>query len=265
MSILRPQNSGALFYYKILFASAAARAIFHCMEPVVDAHCHYEPNAFREYIGGGLFVCNAVRESDWAPMLTAAQTDTRIRVALGLHPWAAASAAVGWDTRLFDILAANPDVMVGEIGMDRSRGDFSAQYDAFCRQYGLAARLHRTAHIHCVRTWDVMLRVLKTMPRPPAIVLHRFGASPQILQTLIKSDANIYFSYQTATGLHAVRLIAATPADRILIETDGNAPDVTRLESLTRDIAAIRGGSPAAMSATIFENTIRMIKHGQTA
>lgn len=233
------------------------------METVVDAHCHYEPNAFREYGGGGLFICNAVRESDWAKMMAVAQSDARIRVALGLHPWAVASAAAGWDTRLFDILAANPDVMVGEIGLDRSRGDFSAQYDTFCRQYEFAARLQRTVHIHCVRAWDAVLHVLKTLPRPPAIVMHRFGASPQILQTLIKMDANIYFSYRDATGPRTRQLIAATPLDRILIETDGSALDAARLESLTRDIAAIRGVPPAAMSATIYENTIRMMNHGQ--
>jgi len=235
------------------------------METVVDAHCHYQPNAFREYKGGGLFVCNAVGESDWAQMLAAARADGRIRIALGLHPWAAVSASAGWDARLLDILRANPDTMVGEIGLDRSRDDFSAQYDAFYRQYEIAAMLRRTAHIHCVRAWDVLLHVLKTMPRPPAIVFHRFGASDQVLQALIKSDANIYFSYQTASGSRTGRLIAATPPERILIETDGDVPDPVRLDSLTRDIAAIRGVTPAVMAAKIYENTIRMIKHGQTA
>jgi len=253
---------GRFFYYKILFASAAPRAIFSYMETVFDAHCHYDQNAFREYKGGGLFVCNAVGESDWAPMLAAAQADGCIRIALGLHPWSVMGAAAGWDMRLLDALRANPDVMVGEIGLDRARGDFQAQYAAFCRQYELAAMLHRTAHIHCVRAWDAVLHVLKTMPRPPAIVLHRFGASPQILQSLIKMDANIYFSYQNATGPRSARLIAATPADRILIETDGAGPNSAHLESLTRDIAAIRGARPVVMAATIYENTIRMMKHG---
>ena len=262
MSILRLRYSrGAFFIINPLFNLFLARYIYG-MKPFVDAHCHYDAAAFAKYSGAGYFICNAARESDWAPLLSGAARNRHIIPALGLHPWYVTAAADGWAGRLRDILEKYPDVMVGEIGLDAGRENMDAQYDAFVTQYQMAASLGRGVHIHCVRAWDRMTHVLKTCTPPPLVVMHRYSGSAQIMADLISSDANIYFSYNSASGGRLHNLIDITPSDRILVETDAAKPDSDTIFDVISQMAATRGVSIDGMAQILYDNGQKVIKNG---
>lgn len=257
---------GVFYWYKKSALHVAGHALhFYIMKQFVDAHCHYNADAFAYYAGAGHFICNAVDAGDWETLLLASRRNPHIHIALGLHPWYVADAAPNWANDLRRILIENQTAMVGEIGLDASRDNMPAQYDAFVMQYRMAADLSRTAHIHCVHAWDKMLHVFKTLLIPPAVVAHRFSGNLQILSSAINISDHIYFSYRDADIKRMRDIIAATPHTRILVETDGRAPDGEQINAAISKIAQIHGKSVTDMSDIIYNNSLRVINNGQIA
>ena len=235
------------------------------MELFVDAHCHFNRAAFSDYTGAGRFICNAVTMEDWEPLAAVARADTRISVALGVHPWHIAGLHTGWTDALRRMLGENPHAAVGEIGLDATHDNPDAQCNAFIAQYLIAADMGRAAHIHCVRAWDKMLHLLKTLPRAPVIVAHRFSGNTHILRALCAMSDNIYFSYRDVSGPRTRDAVAETPLHRILVETDGFAPAPAAIARTISDIAQIRGMSAADMANIIYDNSLRVVNNGQIA
>lgn len=232
----------------------------------IDAHCHFSRAAFDEYSGAGRFVCNAVTCDDWDALVSALCDDERIFAAIGIHPWHADTVTADALARMNDLLARHPQLMVGETGLDYTRENRNMQNAAFRAQYEMAAALGRAVHIHCVRAWDDMMRFLRTMPTPPVIVFHRFSGSPEIMSAICKHiGARAYFSFWSPDSERARQIALSVPAEQILVESDAFAPAPVRIQDTIGAIATVRGVPMDEMAGIIYNNTIRMIEHGQIA
>lgn len=109
---------------------------------------------------------------------------------------------------LAKILEADPNACIGEIGLDKS-------------QLELAEKYERPVSIHCVHEWPKFFELLENF-QIPSIMLHGFYASKEILERLIKHKQNIYisYSYKALNFSKTKELVALTPRNKILIETD---------------------------------------------
>lgn len=225
------------------------------MNTYIDAHCHLcdgVPHGARDASG---FICNTTCESQWDAMIGAHTKYSCLYPAIGIHPWYIDDVTPGWDTRLIEKIQVYSNLMIGEIGLDRSRPGIENQQDVFARQMEIAVLFHRPVHIHCVRAWDLILGQLKQMPLlPPVIVLHRFNANADITRKLMKYD-NIYYSF--AQHEPAATIV---PKDRILVESDGVA-DIY-LKNIIDNMAADRGENGDTWADVIHNNTMRVIQHG---
>ena len=224
------------------------------MPKYIDAHCHFNPAA--DYGVG--FVCNSTRPADWNAIVDAAARVPAIYPCIGVHPWYVADTNL---SQMADVLAAHPNVMVGEIGIDRTRDNFDLQCEIFIVQMELAAKYNRTAHVHCVRAWDVMLNILKNISHlPPKIVFHEFGGGADVARALLRHN-NVYFSYGPRAVAKIQERIADVPMDKILVETDGNdpqnAPEI--LSRTVENIAQIKSMDAGGCADIIYDNTIRVI------
>lgn len=226
--------------------------IMNTMNNYIDAHCHLDAGAVSGARDASGYICTATREEQWAPLASWAASDQNKWAAIGIHPWDVATITPGWDARMADLLRASPELMVGEIGLDRGRDNWNVQVDIFARQMEIATRFQRSVHVHCVRAWDVLLAHLKNMRvLPPVILLHGFLGNQDIAQQLMRYRS-IYFSFRRVTPV-----VTVVPENRILVESDGRR-DVL-LGDIVRDISARRGGD---MTAPIYNNTLQVVKHG---
>ena len=242
-----------------------------------DAHCHLLTDAdLRTALNAGVrgLVVNAVRPDDWTRVADMAATRAGVFGALGVHPWCVAAGdglqrgrvPHDWAVRLRDILAAHPDLMVGEVGLDKTRPDIAAQADVFNAHLQIAHDLGRTVHVHCVGAWGMMADILQVAPRVPAIVFHGFSGAPDIMPQLARYNA--YFSFGAGVmNPHRTRVrTAATNADarRILVESD--APDSglspADLATVVAQIAALRGCDATGLADMIYENSTRVVQNG---
>ena len=177
------------------------------MEKYIDAHCHYVPCDDIAPVAG--FVYNSARPSDWARAVAASHAAGGAG-AIGIHPWYVDELTPDLAAQMTTALRDNPALMIGEIGLDRARGNIDTQMPAFLRQLEMARELNRTVHIHCVRAWDVMLNVFATRRQlPPAIIIHGGVPSADIVHAVMQ-HANAYFSYGAVSGGGVARLRQST-------------------------------------------------------
>lgn len=220
------------------------------MRKYFDAHCHLIDASLPVNVCA---IVNATQLTQWDAVLNQVRVNHNLWGAIGVHPWFVEGLEYGWDIQLFDCLKYNPDISVGEIGLDKHKPNMDMQVDVLVRQLELAQELRRGVHLHCVGAWDKMQHLLKVCraDRLPFVLFHRYKGAVDEIEKLSRKY-NAFFSYCDVD----CQRIARTPNDRILIETDsGNPAQIMKIES---DIVAVCG------ERNFFENTTRMLKNGQT-
>jgi len=204
-----------------------------------DTHCHLHDLRIRGDITGVLarahsagverMLCCAVDPGDWAEVSELAADFGEIIPAFGIHPWKVQDVAESdWDERLRGYLEDNPSACVGEIGLDvavNPRCD-ELQMELFLKQMRIANEYKRPVSVHCVKAWGRLLDALEAVGDMPAgIVMHSFGGSSEMVESLMKYG--VYFSFSAVitnpANIRAAKVVRSIPLERMLLETD--APD----------------------------------------
>jgi len=138
--------------------------------------------------------------------------------AVGFHPWGDLSGLTADDWALLERCARHPQVLaVGETGMDRLRGDdLAVQADAFVRHLQIALAVGKPVIVHMVRTsQDILYHRRRARLTAVPLVIHGMRSAPQVARTLVVAGCYLSFgpNYNPLT-------VAATPRDRLLVETD---------------------------------------------
>lgn len=230
----------------------------------LDSHCHIITDAdiSRAHAAGvDGFIVNSTRPDEWAHVVDIVARHADVRGAIGVHPWYAGNMPDGWDARMCEILRQYPNLMVGEVGLDKNHPDIAAQEYVFARQIDIAARLNRTLHIHCVGAWDRMRYILAHAGcKLPRMLFHSFAGSPEIMDELCAGyDAYFSFSDFISNPSHrrARMCVARVPRGRLLIESDGRGVDALILAANTA--AQICNIAPDKMAAVLYKNAVDFI------
>ena len=231
----------------------------------IDSHCHIDneksfSDAFVRAQQSGVVGCvlNSCSESDWHTIVQLARSYENVCGAIGVHPWYLDSVTKNMESDLDALLSDNPNLIVGEIGLDKMRDNFSFQEKNFVRQLEIAIKYKRVVNLHCVRAWDVVLKILKSYrDELPKIVVHSFDGT----QNAIDFDADLYFSYSpdvANTNYKRVReSVRKVPKDKILVESDSkNYADVI---TAARGVLDLRDD---ITSIDVFDNSMGVFFNG---
>lgn len=216
------------------------------MNGLFDSHNHLQSPRFGKpvdemiaemrAVGISGCVTNATREDDWDAVaeLAAAYPDF-VYPAYGIHPWFAHTVKDGWEDRLRERLADDPNATVGEIGVDGwvEGPGLEVQGVVFMKQAEIAAEFERVATIHCLKAWEQLFEAMSSARAwPERFLMHSFGGSIEIAERLLKEGAWFSFSgyFLHPRKAKVVEMFRRLPPDRILIETD--APDMLPPEEL---------------------------------
>ncbi len=248
----------------IFFAFLYLLGYDFCMMKYIDAHCHILDVArMRDAAACGVdgFIVNATDTSNWATVIEIAQRDN-VYGAIGVYSLCVSNLPDNWDEQLMENLKANPELMVGEIGLDKRHPDIEAQDSVFRRQLQIAHDMGRVAHIHCVGAWGKVMDILRTNELPSAMVFHAFSGAPELVREL--TNMGIYFSFgPDVCNTQYARMRAAVttvPESRILAESDTPhrlSPD--SVPNTVAEIAKLRGVDVEQMAETIYNNTLRLL------
>src|SRR5262249_43610502 len=230
---------------------------------LVDTHCHLADPAYdadrgevlaRAWAGGVariVVIGESPRSADAA--LALAATDSRLSTTSGLHPHEAVQWNSDLEAWLRERLRDPRVVAVGEMGLDYhyDHSPRPLQRVAFEAQLLLAAEAGKPAVIHAREADDDVAALLREHPSVPAI-LHSFSSGPTLLRAGLDLGHYVSFSGMvTFKNWNFDPAIRDTPADRLLLETDGpylapvphrgkrNEPSFVR--HVAEQIATVRG------------------------
>jgi len=214
--------------------------------PVVDTHCHLDMTERYSGLGTGVALrwaaevgvgrvvqigCD-VAGSRWA--VAAAERWPNVVAGVAIHPNDAARLETGLGEALgvVEELAGHPRVRaVGETGLDHYRTREPAgrlrQREAFAVHIALAAAYGKTLVIHDRDAHADVLDVLDAEGVPDRVVMHCFSGDVDFARACLDRGAYLSFAGPVTFKPNAALRVAlaATPLDRVLVETD--APYLT--------------------------------------
>ncbi len=236
---------------------------------MTDAHCHVSGGdpSVREFLIGRDFV--------------------------GVHPWAMLEASRNGHSlceTLDDLrtsLAENPQLGVGEIGLDRLKEKtISSEMRAlFAAQLALAFEFRRPVVLHGAKCWGEVVKAINGVcPQSKngacpqldfakfgiSLLFHGFSRSDGLIPDIVR--LNGYISVGPAVlNDHAVNyraLVKKIPLDHLLCETDRteeNKASCPSIRDVLVKVAELRGLSCEALERTTDENAARfmMILHAK--
>lgn len=208
-----------------------------------DTTCVVASNAEKLDCGDVILYCSmAVEEGDWAMLISMEEQGQQHKAVaaggLGIHPWKAHEAKPGWESRLREALIRRPSLLVGEIGLDKSREadktGWEIQLKMFEEQMELAAELRRPVSIHCVRAYGTIYDWLKKRPMatecPPSLAFHSYTGSPEMAAAFLALPhlkGSVFFGFSLsvclrspATETRLYNVLSVLPRESLLLESD---------------------------------------------
>jgi len=201
---------------------------------LTDHHCHLQDSKIYLHLVQVLenaatydisrFICCGTCEDDWQSVLDLSAKYSQIIPAIGIHPWEVDKVSENWQNRMESILREKPNCLVGEIGLDLHfcKDTIEKQLDIVRLQLEIADKYHRPVSIHNLKTWHLLLPILKQFYEVK-IMLHAFFASQEIVTELIQLP-NVYFSISSSllekSDVKLLEFLGNLPIDKILFETD---------------------------------------------
>jgi len=171
---------------------------------------------------------------------------------VGLHPWDAGK--VHLDLDLLDQLLAKTNCLaLGEIGLDKLRGpDPEVQTHVFTEQAGIAEARGKPVIIHCVRSWESLIRIRQILSPSVPWIIHGFTGKPELAGRLVMEG--FYLSFGAALLKAETRLpdsFRHTPSNRLFLETDESSASIGEIYEKA---ASIRNVSLIELKTYISEN-----------
>ena len=248
---------------------------------IFDTHAHYDSAAFNadrfEVLASlpegnvGLVVNPGCDIPSSRMAVEFAERYPHVYAAVGIHPSDCAGTGETEYDALRELAKHEKVVAIGEIGLDYywdTNPPKEFQQQVFRRQIELALELDLPVCVHDREAHGDSLSIVLEYPELRG-VFHCFSGSPEMAAELLKRGWYLGFdgpiTYKNAR--RSPEVVAVTPLDRILIETDapyltpvpfrGKRNDSRNLSYVIEKLAEWKGVTPAEMERITWENAVR--------
>ena len=172
---------------------------------------------------------------------------------VGVHPWHVASIRM----EVVQSLALNPCVIaIGETGLDKATAktlqDFSLQHALFLEHIQLSEKIRKPLIIHCVRAWNELLHIRKTVKPSMPWIIHGFRGKAATASQLL--EAGLFLSF--GAFYHPEALKIAWEKKRLLAETDDKNISIKEIYCQIADDLHIPLETLAEEIETIFKTSL---------
>lgn len=206
-------------------------------------------------------ICVSAKTEDFAKVAQLADLAPDLIIpSFGVHPWYINETADNWPELIKKFLAAYPNSMIGECGIDRLKGgNLEQQKFVLQTHIRLANEFGRPLNIHLVHAEDILAQMFKELPTK--FLLHSFSGSIPFLNQALQHGAYISLNPSVLRRANADEIIRTIPNNRLLVESD--APfqsDYSSIPEFIKHIADIKGLLPEKTATQIMQNLQNVIK-----
>jgi len=199
---------------------------------LIDTHCHLFYDDLKNDLSGVLdrahdlgvnrFICVATNMEDARECLLMGESHENIFASAGVHPHDAKDAPEDFVDQIYDLMAFDSMVAVGEMGLDyfRNISDPEIQKNVFRAQMGIAQDLEKPVIFHNRDADNDVIKILKEFPDVRGVA-HCFSSNLETAKAFMELGYFISFSGNlTFKNSHLPEVAKDLPLDRILVETD---------------------------------------------
>lgn len=169
-------------------------------------------------------------------------------ISMGIHPW---NITADWEQDFARIEQyANRDnvIAIGECGIDKlkSPSPLTLQQEIFKAHAILAEEVKKPLIIHCVKGFDELIALHKSIAPQQAWIIHGFRGKPQQAEQLIK--AGFHLSFGDKFNEESLK---ETPFERMFIESDESNVGICEIY---RTVAQAKGCSVKELASLMTKN-----------
>lgn len=197
------------------------------MRPYINIHAHHR---FKD--DGSFTLINFLVGQD--------QTLPKGLFSAGIHPWFVTDLA-HQQALMMQLGKRQECLAIGECGLDKFRGpDLKEQLRLFEWHIQLSETLKKPLIIHCVKSFDALLRLHRDLNPTSLWILHGYQGKPELTRQLVSTG--ICLSYGASLldehKSSVKESLKETPLDQLYLETDEWEGDIA---AIYRKAAEIRG------------------------
>lgn len=161
-------------------------------------------------------------------------------VSIGIHPWFGNIENLDEDIALLHLAAKNTNVkLIGECGLDKLRGpSITDQITILTAQINLAEKLGKPLILHCVKAYDELIALKKSINPSVPLIIHGFNKSPELAQQLVNNGFFLSFGAAIFTS-NAASLAVEAITQPFFLETDESAIPIEEIYSKVAEIKKI--------------------------
>lgn len=205
---------------------------------IIDIHTHHLPAHPENTILSTCFHTPAPADATW--------------ISAGIHPWYLSADNLPLQKKWLRQQLSDPRLIaLGESGLDKCCATpICLQQEAFEYTAMLAEEQHLPLIIHQVKSSAELIALKKKLHPVAPWIIHGFRGKKQLAESFLQHG--FYLSFGPLYNPDTVR---ATPADRLLIETDEHA---TPIHTLYRQIAETKDMRTETLADTV-QSTINVL------
>lgn len=150
-----------------------------------------------------------------------------LRYSIGIHPWNTASFDNAQWLKIKQLAELPQVLMIGETGIDKLRGaSIDIQQQVFTQHIELSESLKKPLILHCVRAYQEIVQLHRSMKPQQPWILHGFRGNAKIAAQLNREG--IYLSFGEHYNIDALRTVNL---NMLFIESDDSATPISTIYS----------------------------------
>lgn len=156
---------------------------------------------------------------------------------IGLHPWHTGGFVLNKELLLAS--CRNEKVLaIGEIGLDQLKGDTKeAQIQAFTAQALIAEQLKIPVIIHCVKSFEEIIRIKNSIKPTVPWIIHGFRGGSELSRQLVALGFHLSFGGALLNSWEKLwNALISTPLDRLFLETDDGEQSIEHVYSMAAEV-----------------------------
>ena len=226
------------------------------MIPFVDIHTHFTKTDDEDVV----FIKNFTQNEWINTAYTVAERNLDFIgrgehfASVGLHPWFLTKENAESDFEKLSEWVKIPSVIaIGECGLDKLKGvDLATQTVYFTKQIQLAETVGKPVVIHCVRAYNEVIVLKKTLKPTVPLIIHGFNKNQKVLDELLKNRFFISIGAAILRGSDDFKNSVLTiPLDKLFFETDDK--DIA-IESVYKAYSELAKMSLSDLKSVIYQS-----------
>jgi len=176
---------------------------------------------------------------------------------IGLHPWRIEEESLKEVmTEISQAAEKDEIIAIGEAGLDKlTEAPFELQLNGFEAQIQLSETVKKPLIIHCVKSFNELIRLKKKhKPKLPWII-HGFNSKPEVAKMLLEQNILLSFGKALMYPLsNAAQVLSLVSEERFFLETDDSDFSIKEIYKAAAEIKKIEPDQLKSIVLQNFEN-----------